>query len=79
MKWFQQNRFKQNKIGSWLTPPKHERSHSTVKFAHKKAISSGHCETTRDSIFFNKHWKSLENAFLFYCARGLSTTALFAI
>ena len=49
------NRFKQNKIGSWHTPPKHERSRSTVKIANRKAISSGLYKTTKDSIYFEKH------------------------
>ena len=52
---FQQSRFKKNKIGSWHTPPKHESSHSTIKIANRKAISSGLQKTTRDSIYFNKH------------------------
>ena len=66
-KWFQQIRFKRNKIGSWHIPSKHERSHSTVKIANRKAISSGLYKTRRDSIHFNKHRKSLENTFLRYC------------
>ena len=44
--WFQQSRFKQNEIGSWHTPPKHEPSHSTVKIENRKAISSGSYKTT---------------------------------
>ena len=47
-------RFKKNKIGKWQAPGKHELSHSTVKISNRTA-------TTRNSIYFNKHWKSFEN------------------
>ena len=57
-------RFKRNKIGSWHTPTKHKLSHNTVKISSRKAISSSLYITKKNSIYFNKYWKSLENVFL---------------
>ena len=58
-------RFKQNKIGSWHTPTKHKLSHNTVmKISNRKATSSSLYITKKNSIYFNKYWKSLEIVFL---------------
>ena len=69
-------RFKQNKIGSWYMPTKHESFHSTVKISNKKATSSSLYKITRYSIYFNKHWKSLEKAFLCYLWESFNNGAV---
>ena len=48
-------RFKQNKIGNWHPPTKHELSHSTLKISNRKAISSGLYKLTRNFMYSNKH------------------------
>ena len=77
-KWFQQSRFKQNKIGSWHTPPKHEPSRSTMKMpTEKQYLQAFRKQQEILSILTNT--ESPYKMLSYVTARGLSTAALFAI